>query len=261
ELFWSPALGARLEIAAGLFLRANGGRYLRAPDLAELYGDRGAVVGNPDLVPEVGWNADAGATWIRQGSSAGLTLLRLDAAWFGSWAEDLIAYVQNSQRTIRPENVDAARILGVETMLRLVLFDLVSLQGNYTYLNTINRSEKPYHDGRRLPGRPEHEAYARLGVERVFERWGGAVWIDADYAGNVYLDQANLKDDAVGRLLFGLGYRLERPREGLALTLEVKNIFDTISVEDARGNDRPVRDYEAYPLPGRTFLATIHYRL
>lgn len=261
DLFWSPSLGARLEVAEGLFLRANGGRYLRAPDLAELYGDRGTVIGNPELRPEVGWNADAGATWIHQGSSAGLTLLRLDAAWFGSWAEDLIAYVQNSQHTIRPENVDAARILGAETGLRLKVFDLVSLQGNYTYLNAINRSDKPYHDGRRLPGRPEHEVYARLGAERVFERWGGSLWVDADYAGNVYLDQANLKEDIVGRLLFGLGLRLERPREGLTLTLEVKNFFDTIAVEDTGGADRPVRDYEAYPLPGRTFLATVHLRL
>jgi iron complex outermembrane receptor protein len=261
DLFWSPSLGARLEIAEGLFLRANGGRYLRAPDLAELYGDRGSVIGNPDLEPEVGWNADAGATWIRQGTSAGLTLLRLDAAWFGSWADDLIAYVQNSQHTIRPENVDAARILGVETGLRLVVFDLVSLQGNYTYLNAVNLSDKPYHDGRRLPGRPEHEAYARLGLGRVFEEWGGALWVDADYAGNVYLDQANLKEDTVGRLLFGMGYRLERPRQGLTLTLEVKNLADTIHVEDARGARRPIRDYEAYPLPGRTFLATFHLRL
>jgi iron complex outermembrane receptor protein len=259
--FWSPSLGARFEIADGLFVRANGGRYLRAPDLAELYGDRGTVVGNPGLEPEVGWNADAGLTWIRSGGSDGLTLLRLDAAWFGSWAQDLIAWVQNSQHTIRPENVDAARILGLETGLRLVVFDLVSLQGNYTYLNAINRSDKPYHDGRRLPGRPAHEAYGKLAVGRVFERWGGALWLDADYAGNVYLDQANLKDDTVGRLLFGVGYRLERPREGLTLTLEVKNIFDTIAVEDADGRDRPVRDYEAYPLPGRTILVTLHLRI
>ncbi len=261
DYFWSPSLGARFEIADGLFARANGGRYLRTPDLAELYGDRGSVVGNPELDPEVGWNADAGLTWIRPGCSTGLTLLRLDAAWFGSWAQDLIAYVQNSQHTIRPENVDAARILGLETGLRLVAFDLVSLQGNYTYLNAINQSDKPYHDGRRLPGRPEHEAYARLAVGRVFERWGGSLWFDADWTGNVYLDQANLVDDSVGHLLFGLGYRLERPREGLTLTIEVKNLLDTITVEGADGNARPVRDYEAYPLPGRTILATFHFRI
>ena len=261
DVFFSPSFGARWEAVEGLFFRANVGRYLRTPDLSELYGDRGSVIGNPELEPEVGINADAGASWIHSGTNEGLTLLRLDVAWFGSWAEDLITYVQNSQNTIRPENVDAARILGVETGLHLLAADLVSLQGNYTYLDAINLSDKPYHDGKRLPGRPQHEAYARLELGRTAQRWGGAVWFDADWAGKVYLDQANLKEDAMGRMLLGLGYRIERPREGLTLTLEVENLLDTITLQDADGNDRPVRDYDGFPLPGRTVMATLHWKM
>ena len=34
---------------AGVTLRFNAGRYLRVPDLTELFGDRGALVGNPNL--------------------------------------------------------------------------------------------------------------------------------------------------------------------------------------------------------------------
>jgi iron complex outermembrane receptor protein len=259
SLFWSPSLGARLEIVDGLWLRANGGRYFRAPDLSELYGDRGAVIGNPGLDAEVGWNADAGLTWIRTAGDA-LSLLRLDAAWFGSWAEDLIAYVQNSQNTIRPENVDAARILGAEASLGLGLSRVVSLQANYTYLNAINRSERPYHDGKYLPGRPAHEAYGKLEVGRTRERWGAALWLDADYAGESYLDQANLKRDSLARLLFGLGARLERPPQGLTLTLEIKNLLDRYTIRDADGSLHPLRDYEAFPLPGRTILVTLHWR-
>jgi len=138
---------------------------------------------------------------------------------------------------------------------------IVSLQANYTWMDAINRSDKPYHDGRRLPGRPEHEAYGRVAAGRTYDLWGGALWLDADYTGNVYLDQANLKEDSVGRLLFGVGARLERPREGLTFTLEIDNLFDTIAVKDDGGLYRPVRDYEAYPLPGRTVLATVHLKL
>jgi len=259
SLFWSPSLGARFQIADGLFLRANGGRYFRAPDLSELYGDRGSVIGNPQLDAEVGYNADAGITWTRTGGEK-LTLLRLEAAWFGSWSEDLIVYVQNSQNTIRPENADAARILGAEASAGLGLGELVTFQANYTYLNAINKSDRPYHDGKFLPGRPAHEAYGKVAVGKTFERWGASFWLDVDYAGESYLDQANLKRDSLARLLFGLGYRIERPREGLSLTLVVKNLFDTYVIEDADGSRHPLRDYEGFPLPGRSVFVTLQWK-
>ncbi|MCP4675291.1 MAG: TonB-dependent receptor [Deltaproteobacteria bacterium] len=260
SLFWSPSLGIRWEAVSGLTFRANAGRYVRPPDLAELFGDRGAVVGNPELDPEVGINADAGFSYVLENRGL-LSLMRFDAAWFGSWVSDLIAYVQNSQDTIKPENVDAARILGAETGLRFLLGDLFSLHANYTYLYGINLSDKPYHRGRRLPGRPEHEAYGKVQVAQTGERWGGGAWFDADYAGRNYLDQANLKEDALARLLFGVGFRIERPREGLTLTIEVRNLFNTITVRDEDGRLRPLRDYEAFPLPGRTIFATLHWNV
>ena len=71
------------------------------------------MVGNPELTAEVGYNADVGITYFYAGSDI-LNLLRVDAAWFGSWVDDLIAYIQNSQSTSRPENIAAARILGAE---------------------------------------------------------------------------------------------------------------------------------------------------
>jgi len=260
SLFWSPFFGLRWEMAPWLVFRTNAGRYVRAPDLAELFGNSGAAVGNPDLDPEVGINADAGltATWSNLGA---LDHLRLEFAWFGSWVDDLIAYVQNSQNTIRPENIDAARILGAETSLRLRLVDLISLRGNYTFLHGLNLSDKPYHHNKRLPGRPAHEAYARVEVGRTFDDWGAAMWIDGDYAGSNYLDQANLQEDALARLFFGLGARIARPREGLTLTLEIKNLFDTIAVRDEADRLRPMRDFDGFPLPGRTFMATLHGRI
>ena len=260
DLFFSPSMGVRWEATAGLTLRANCGRYVRPPDLLELFGDLGSVVGNPRLDPEVGVNGDIGLTYLLENQGV-LSLLRFDAAWFGSWVRDLIAYVQNSQNTIKPENLDRARILGAETGLRVLLGDLFGVQANYTYLNGINLSNKPYHHGRRLPGRPEHEFYGKMEVSRTRESWGGALWVDVDYAGQNYLDQANLKEDAMARLLFGAGLRLEAPRRGLTLTIDVKNLFDKITIPGRDGRLRPLRDYEAFPLPGRTVFATVHWNI
>jgi len=259
DFFWSPSLGARLEVLKGFFLRANAGRYVRAPDIAELFGDRGAVVGNPELGPEVGINTDAGFTWLNENRGA-LSLVRLDAAWFGAWVEDLIAYVQNSQNTVRPENIDDAQILGAEASLRTVFFNVLAVEGNYTYLYGINQSDKPYHRGKRLPGRPEHEAFAKIEVRRDFDLIGASMWMDTDYAGSNYLDQANFKQDTLARLFFGAGLRISHHASGFSLTLQAKNIFDKITARDEDGRLRQIRDFEGFPLPGRAIFATLHWK-
>ena len=56
-----PRLGLRYRPLRGLTLKATGGRYLRVPDFTELFGDRGAMIGNPALRPETGWAWDVGA--------------------------------------------------------------------------------------------------------------------------------------------------------------------------------------------------------
>lgn len=259
NLYVSPSLGLRYEPLRHLYLRTNAGRYVRVPDMTELFGDQGAVVGNAGLRAETGTNLDAGVTGMWDNLGA-LNLLRVDAVGFCAFVDDLISYVQNSQHTIRPENVDSARILGVELFAQAKAWDIVSAQANYTYLHGVNRSDKPYHDGKRLPGRPAHEAYGRVELFQPFVDWGFGGWIDVSYAGRNYLDQANMKEDALARSLVGMGAKLTRPDLGLTFTLEVNNVFDTIVLYDKEGRPHPLRDYEAFPLPGRTVWLTIHWR-
>ena len=47
-------------------LRMSGGAGFRAPTLTELFGDRGAIVGNPDLRPERGQSVDLTVAWRAQ---------------------------------------------------------------------------------------------------------------------------------------------------------------------------------------------------
>ncbi len=259
DFTWQASLGLRWEAWPGLTLQANGGRYVRVPDISELFGDRGSVIGNPDLEPEIGLNADAGVIWLIA-KRGWLDLLRLEAVWFGTWSDDLIVQVQNSQSTVRSENVDAAEILGAETSLRLEAWDLVNLSVNYTYLHAINRSSAPYYAGKRLPGRPVHELFARLSIAHQAVRWGAKAWFDVDYAGHNYLTPANLQEDALARRLFGAGLRLSHPETGLSVTVEVKNLLDTFVLKDENGIRHPLRDFEAFPLPGRTVMATLHWQ-
>jgi iron complex outermembrane receptor protein len=260
DFFVSPSLGARLEVVEGLILRTNGGRYTRTPDISELFGDRGSVIGNPDLNEEVGYNADAGATYMIAGKSY-LDTVRIDAAWFGSWVKDLICLEQNSQSTATPVNIDAAVIQGAEVALRLSMFKLVTLSGNYTYFHGINRSKMEQYRGKMLPGHPKHEAYGRLDLERTFSKWGLGGWFDADYADKAYVGQYNSEDTVTLHFFLGTGIHAEILKAGLTFTFEIKNLLNAMIFKNDAGDWLPMSDYSRYPLPGRTFFGTLNWQL
>ena len=106
----SPQLGARLEVAARLELKANWSLAERPPDFMELFGNQGSVLGNPDLRPERARNADLGLAW--SGSPAGRLTLSVDLAHFETRTEDLVVYVRHSQSSVRAENISRARASG-----------------------------------------------------------------------------------------------------------------------------------------------------
>lgn len=260
DYYFTPAIGIRFEVLEGLILRANGGRYLRTPDLAELFGYSGSTVGNPELNEEVGYNADAGATYVLERLGP-FDFLRLDGAWFATWSKELIAYVQNSQDTVRPDNIDSATINGLEAAVGFSLARLVSLQGNYTYLHGINTSDIPFYNGKYIPGRPRHEAYAKVEIKKSFDNWGAGGWFDVEYMGKGYLTPSNDEENTFERFLLGLAGRVELTRAGLTLTVEVENLLDEITMRNEDGDLRPLRDFRNSPLPGRTVLATLHWRI
>ena len=259
DLHWEASLGARWQIASDWSMQANGGRYVRTPTLGEMFGDQGAVVGNPELEAEAGINADLGLIWLAKGFGP-LSDLRLELAGFGNWSEDLIAYWQNSQSTIKAGNIDAARVLGIELSTRLRLWRWLGLAGNYTFLHTRNRADNPVYAGKQLPGKPIHSVYGRLACSPTGPGWLAEIWLGANYTAGNMLDPANLKD-AGARLLLDLGLRLQLPSQGLTMTLEMKNLLDEIRVDTSAGIRRPIQDFEGFPLPGRTFLLSLHWQL
>src|SRR5262249_832590 len=72
-----PRLGLTLRLRDDLPLKANGGRYARVPTFGELFGNQGSVIGNPDLKPEHGVNADVGFVYTPVTASGLLSGLRI----------------------------------------------------------------------------------------------------------------------------------------------------------------------------------------
>ena len=237
--FVNPSLGLKYAITSELALKGNVGRFTRLPTLFELFGDRGITLGNPDLRSEHSTNWDVGFTVERAGEGV-VQRLFLEYAYFGSGADNLILFVQNSQNSARAENVGSARIRGHEVSWSLTGLHHLRLFGNYTFQEAIDTSTT-FSRGKTLSGRPRHEVHQ--GVE-LFAPFGKVVY-ELDYLAKNFLD--NVEIFAVeSRLLHNLTVTALPFGKSLKLTLELKNLTDN-RIADTRG----------FPLPGRALFGTI----
>ncbi len=232
----SGQFAAELQVAGEVVVQGHLGRYQRPPSFYELFGDRGAVIGNTDLRRERGIHWDGGLTYA---PAAPRSLRRLELAYYRKHTRDLIRFVQNSQQVSRPHNIGRALVRGFEVRAELGAGS-ARMQSNYTYQKALNHSPFPFETGRDLPNAPRHslDLNGELGVGRA------VLYHELNGESRQYLDRANLRSVA-GRLLHTSGLRL-RLGGGLEATAEVRNLGDD-QVEDLWG----------YPLPGRSFFFTL----
>jgi iron complex outermembrane receptor protein len=266
--FASPRLGARVRIVRGLDLRGNVGRYFRPPSLLELFGNRGTAIGNPDLEPEVGTSGDFGVTVNLVRRRKTLERLMVEAAFFGRDSQDLIQWVQNSQRTTVAMNISRAVALGGEVSLGIWLRPCARLRArltaNYTVLHTENRSGKPLLDGNRLPGRPLHELNGRVDLVWRSGRWGVGVHWSVSHISDSFLDEANSYLIVPRRTLHEVGLVVQPWLPGVTLSATFKNVADLrVEYQQApafTGLERIPRglmDYGGFPLPGWEFFVNV----
>ncbi|MCC7261058.1 MAG: TonB-dependent receptor [Candidatus Latescibacteria bacterium] len=233
-------VGAEWALGEAWAVQAHLGRYQRPPSFYELFGDRGAVIGNTDLRHERGVQIDAGLTFAPGGSGP---RRRLEVAGYRKQTRDLIRFVQNSQQISRPYNIGRAVVAGLEIRSEAGL-GRVEMTGNYTYQRARNHSPFPFEKGRDLPNAPRHSFNLRSEV-----RVGRSVlYHELNGEGRQYLDRAN-RLAVAGRLLHTAGVR-RQGGDGFEVTGEVRNLGGT-QVEDLWG----------YPLPGRSFFITFGKKL
>lgn len=223
-----------------LHLRGSASTERRMPDFLELFGEQGRIVGNRELRPERSRTGELGPVF-RAGNGLGVVDTALTA--FHRELRDMIVLIPNSQFTLRPENIDAARVDGVELAFKMELLRSVRFYLNYTYQQAINTSDVAYLKGKYLPLRPLHESSTGL----IFWSNHWEFGIESHFVGAVFRDRTNeYQNYQPGRWIYNTHLtwsrfgRQERGEEML-LTLEIKNILD-----------RRLEDVVGYPLPGRT---------
>lgn len=228
---WTPAIGAAVRAANWLTVRANIGRFQRAPNFSELFGNAGSVVGNAALRPETAINRDIGFavrwpawSWLADGS--------VEYAYFHNNVDDLISFEQVSPRAFRAFNVGNTRLRGHELGLAAAAVRYVALDLNYTHQDTENRSVRSP-EGNQLPLRPADELLVR---PRLDHRWG-SLYYAFTYLGANPTDRDNFLVVAP-RSIHTVGGSV-RPLPWLTARVEVANVADA-----------DVRDLGAFPLPG-----------
>lgn len=233
-----PRLGGTLELSPGARVRAALGRSLRAPAIDELFHPSEAgFAGNPALLPESAWEAEAALRLWSDALGAELTV-------FGREASDAIAYVNQNAFVIRPENVGAARVAGME-LEAWARGDLGVGEGRLDLAasGTWSRLEA---SGAPLPGAPpaavdlEVSLAPRLGGRAplaVHSRAHAALAATANVSGTLRVEPY-LRWDA--------GVTAE-PWSGATVSLLVLNLLD----------HRALESLNKIPLPGRSLLVTV----
>ena len=259
---FTPRIGALLQVQPNLVFKANAGRYFRPPDFGELYGDRGALLGNEALRPEQGWQADVGLRarspdhWAVQGS--------VELGHFWQSSTDLITWVQNSQRTLVAQNIGQAWTQGVELSVQGDLAGWVDLQWNLTRMASVNLVPDPAVADNQLPRVPLWELSTQSSVH-----WGERVRVGHHwtYVAQNYWDSTNWYLSPP-RSLHGAFVRVQPVDQGPSLECSVLNLQNrqvqslprnVLDPKDPSLILQPLTDFVGYPLPGRTVLLTLRW--
>jgi iron complex outermembrane receptor protein len=238
----SPGIAAsarpfRSGALAPVELRAGAGLSFRAPTFSELFLRQGGIAPNPDLTPEHAFSLDAGLGW----RTRPLTLL---AGAFWSRYRDLIVYEQFPPLAVKPFNVGAARIAGIELQAVAALPYDFTAEAAYSFLAAENLRPGRL-EGHTLSYRPPHRLFVR--IARRTDRT--EAYAETNFTASMPRNQF---DTAFlpGQLLVnaGAGARIAGP---VWLDLEAKNLLD----------DRRLQDLFQYPLPGLSLAAIARVRL
>jgi len=264
EQFFSPRVAARALLGGGVIAKASAGRYFRAPTLTELFGDRGFIVGNPALRAEEGTVGDVGLVFAPTGSFGPVTRVYAQLAGFVAKPEAAIALVPTAGGAAVATNLGDATIRGIEAAATVSWRRRLLFTANYTFVDSRQHSPLVSYDGKRLPLRPRHEAYARIDAHVWPGRRKVTLWGDVSFTSGNFLDAAN-NSQVPRRLLVGAGVKTRLSRHWL-LGVEVKNVTNTrvesVTLDppprpDLASVPRAVSDFLGYPLPGRAFYASL----
>jgi iron complex outermembrane receptor protein len=262
----SPRLTGRFAATPDLAIKGSAGWYARLPTLVELFGDRGYLLGSPDLRAERGPSGDLGAVWAPAGALGDFDRILVEADGFAHRAHDTIAFITSAGFVARATNIGDTRAYGAELVASARYARTLSVTASYTRLVTEQLAGDPSVEGKPVPREPGHALYARADVARRVLGHLAALWLDASWQATSFLDPASL-GRVPARWLLGAGARVEIAG-GLGAALSIANLGDLRIVHlpldpppspDLTQAPTALGDVAGFPLPGRSFYLSLDW--
>ncbi|MEO7735253.1 MAG: TonB-dependent receptor [Kofleriaceae bacterium] len=266
DLVPSPRLTARLAATDELSIKGSAGWYARLPTLVELFGDRGYILGSPDLRIERGPSTDLGAVWAPAAALGDFDRILVETDVFAHRAHDTIALITSAGFVARATNLGDTQGLGAELVASARFARMLSVTASYTRLVAEQRTADPNLDGKPMPRAPGHALYARAELAHRVLGQRASVWGDTSWQATSFLDPMGI-NPVPARVLIGTGARLELTG-GVAVALAVANLADTRIVRlpldpppSPSLTDAPtaLSDVAGFPLPGRSFYLSLDF--
>ena len=212
------------------------GRFVRAPQLMELYGVYPGMLSNPDLKDETALRLEMGGYYMIPKSS---TAIR--ATYFETFLDNGI-YWMISGGFVKPLNVGESHVRGLEAELESKPVNWFSVILRATFQDPEDRSKEKHYNGKQLPNEPTRSYYAEARFDLPYHF--DLTWT-SEYRTDIYDDRANrIKQPAVDLHHFSLGYT---PFEKTRLVFALRNLTD----ETYRN------PYIPFPTPGREYKLTL----
>lgn len=259
----SPRVSLRAPVADDVSIKGSAGYYVRLPTLVELFGNRGYVIGEPDLLPERGPSADFGLVWAPARGLWKLDRVLVEADAFAARPHDTISFITTAGFVQRAANIGDTQSYGGELVASARLARRLSATLAYTRTATEQISADVSVDGKPVPRTPGHLVYARADAQVAGPI---AAWVDARYQATSFLDPAAL-GEVPARTLVGAGLRVALGG-GVSMSLDVANLADVRVVDlplvpppspELTSTPSPLTDVGGFPLPGRTFYLSLHW--
>jgi iron complex outermembrane receptor protein len=228
----SGKLGLAVRLDRGWTLRGSAGSFHRAPSLVELFGDRGALRGNPDLVSERGHALELGVAHRARGH-----VPAFEAVAFARRTDDLILLEPRSQGVLVPDNLARAEVLGIELDVSTATWRGLALDASLTLQDPRDTS-----DGGERPLPFEPDVLGWLGARFSRGRLG-ASWEITHVGSNAFQDER-----VTARTIHDAGVSWDAG-SGFEIGVDVRNAFD-----------RMTRDVARHPLPDRVVSFHLGWR-
>ncbi len=152
ERHWAWSFAARYELHSTLHIKSSISKGFRIPSFSELFGDRGSLDGNDQLVSEKSTNVDLGFHF-KKDELGFLKNFESEVSIFQSKRDDLIAMFFDSRGVARPFNLGDGIIKGLEWDTKTDLPFYFSLGQSFTWLDTeLARSNLAGGKGKQVPG-------------------------------------------------------------------------------------------------------------